>query len=132
MPDVTLDDVEFGDAEVDAAFRRWRETIEASVRWSVHGNCQLESGPEGFTLYVGNRPHAKLAKTTAEGIPAMVGNVPGVGEIVMWTLDNPIVEGEPDIAYNVAPQAVGGNKIIVVNLVDGEWLTIFEICDAPA
>jgi hypothetical protein len=38
--------------------------------------------------------------------------------------------GEPDLAYNIAPQAVTGNAWIAVMWVDTEWLCIYEICPA--
>ena len=42
---VTLDDVSFGDEEIDAAFRRWREAIEQANHWSVSGPVEFDAGP---------------------------------------------------------------------------------------
>ena len=43
---VRLDDVTFGDSEVDAAFKRWREAIEQANTWEVDGSATLVAEAE--------------------------------------------------------------------------------------
>ena len=66
---VCLDDVSFGDAEVDAAFRKWREAIEQANNWQVFGAAQFEPGPTGYTLHVGSGGKAVTSVASTGGIP---------------------------------------------------------------
>jgi hypothetical protein len=68
MPLTRLDDVTFGDAEVDAAFRRWREAIERALTWEVEG-ATLDAGPTGFALHV-RRPEGIVRAVVTTAIPA--------------------------------------------------------------
>lgn len=70
MANVRLDDVSFGDPEVDAAFRRWREAIEGAHNWSVTGHAQFEAGPNAYGLYVKGYTGPLSAVTATGGITA--------------------------------------------------------------
>lgn len=67
---VTLDDVSFGDEEIDSAFRRWREAIEQANHWSVAGHADFDAGPTGYSLLIKSPPVAQSAVAAAGGIGA--------------------------------------------------------------
>ena len=67
---VTLDDVSFGDEEIDAAFRRWREAIEQANHWSVAGHAEFDAGPNGYSLLIKSSPGAFSAVAAGGGIGA--------------------------------------------------------------
>ena len=67
---VHLDDVSFGDPEVDAAFRKWREAIEQANNWQVFGAAQFEPGPTGYTLHVKSGRNLQRAVVTTAIPPA--------------------------------------------------------------
>jgi hypothetical protein len=127
---VRLDDISVGDEDVDAAFRAWRRAIEGAHNGSVRGHAAFTSSVDGWALLIKGVPGGKVAKTGSGGIPAMSGTTPGVGDITLYTLGSTLTVGEPDLAYNIAPQAVTGNAWIAVMWVDTEWLCIYEICPA--
>ncbi len=67
---VTLDDISFGDEEIDSAFRRWREAIEQANHWSVAGHAEFDAGPTGYSLLIKSSPGALSAVAAAGGIGA--------------------------------------------------------------
>ncbi len=67
---VTLDDINFGDEEIDSAFRRWREAIEQANHWSVAGHAEFDAGPTGYSLLIKSSPGALSAVAAAGGIGA--------------------------------------------------------------
>lgn len=49
---VHLDDVSFGDPDIDRLFRSWREAIENANRWEVTGPGFMGSATHGFSLKI--------------------------------------------------------------------------------
>jgi hypothetical protein len=127
---VILDDVSFGDEEIDAAFRRWREAIEQANNWSVAGNAEFDAGPSGYALRVKPTPGAKIAKVGGTAIPAMSGSTPGSGEITLYTFDGTtLAAGQAETAFNLHPSAtVSANAWIKVIDVEGHWFVFWEPC----
>jgi hypothetical protein len=81
---VTLDDVSFGDEEIDAAFRRWREAIEQANHWSVSGPVEFDAGPTGYSLLIKTSPGALSAVAATGGIGAAPdANTLGQGNAVL-------------------------------------------------
>ena len=132
---VHLDDVSFGDPEVDAAFRKWREAIEQANNWQVFGAAQFEPGPTGYTLHVGSGGKAVTAVASTGGIPGRVSATElGEGAAVLWprTAGGPdLVEGDEVTVYNPFDVDIPAGTFVVVVPDGGAYLLVGSDCVAP-
>lgn len=125
---VRLDDVTFGDAEIDAAFRRWREAIEQANNWQVFGSARFEAMPTGYTLHVGSGSGAVTAVASTGGIPGRVSATElGEGAATLW----PRQAGGPDLAegdevtvYNPFSADIPAGTFVVVVPDGGAYLLV--------
>lgn len=52
MAIVRLDDLSFGDDDVDEALLKWRSAIEEAHNWHVSGHCEFKATPGGYSLHI--------------------------------------------------------------------------------
>ena len=131
---VRLNDVTFGDAEVDAAFRQWREAIEQANNWQVFGAATLEAGPTGYTLHVKSGAGAVTAVASTGGIPGRVGPTElgeGAATLMPRTAGSPdLVAGDEVTVYNPFDVDIPAGTFVVVVPDGGAYLLVGSDCVA--
>lgn len=103
MPDfVHLDDISFGDPDIDLLFRSWREAIENSNRWNVTGPGFEGSPTNGFSLKLPSGGGANIAHgvVTTELTAAPDANTMGHGSGTIRTRDGyALTDSEEDVEF---------------------------------
>lgn len=118
---VRLDDISFGDEDVDEALQLWRKAIEAAMNWKITGHCSFTATPDGSAL------HVKGASTPISGVVATGGitaapnaNTLGQGNVTLrYRTGAALVDGPVVLTYsNFSTAITAGTRVEVVP--DGE------------
>lgn len=128
---VGLDDIFFGDDDVDAALVKWREAIEAAHNWDVKGSCNFIASEKGYTLHIKGAGAVRIAKTGGSAIGAMSGSTPGSGLVTPYEFDGStlVTSGVTTTAFNLHPTAtVSANAWIMYIEVQGFPFVFWEPC----
>lgn len=135
MADVRLDDLSFGDPEIDGAFRAWREAIERANTWAIGGHVEFSNSPSGFTLFVKGYPGPSTAVVATGGITARVSSTQlGVGNAVL-KLKTPgkatIASGATVKVYSGLGTLIpAGTYIEILPIGDGDYKLVAADCPA--
>lgn len=135
MADVRLDDLSFGDPEIDGAFRAWREAIERANTWAIGGHVEFSNSPSGFTLFVKGYPGPSTAVVATGGITARVSSTQlGVGNAVL-RIKTPgkatVASGATVKVYSWFGTALtAGTHIEILPIGDGDYKLVAADCPA--
>lgn len=118
---VRLDDIVFGDAELDLAWRRLREAVEAMSNWTVTGNVVFEADPQtGFQLHIKNPRVSMSGVVAAGGISAQSGTTFGSGNVdIVFRRGDQILSGYTTVCYSNMPVVLEAGTRVEVEP-DGE------------
>lgn len=114
---VRLPDIDWGDDELNAAFRKWRESIEAALNWSVKGHADFIASATGFALLVKGDSPTLTAVVATGGITARVNSTTlGEGNAVLKfrTTGATMVSGPTVKVYNSFAVVIPADTFIEV------------------
>lgn len=123
---VRLDDISFGDEDVDEALQLWRKAIEAAMNWKITGHCSFTATPDGSALHVKGATRVKIAKVGATAIPAMATLTPGSGSATFYDMGaTALAANQTETVFNTEFSPIAAGAWIKVIEVDGRWF-IYE------
>ena len=130
---VKLDDVSFGDEDIDALFKSWREAIENANRWKVTcpgGN--FEGSPiSGYVLNIPKRKAMVAHAVVTEQISAAPdANTMGHGKVTLRNRDKyALTSGQEDVeALNEFRVPIPVGTRVILGWDGGGWVVIGADC----
>lgn len=101
MAIVRLDDISFGDDEVDEAFGKWRAAIEEAHNWKITGHCTFHATAGGYALHVKGSAAPLSAVVATGGITAAAGNNLGQGNAtIRYRTGAALTDGPTVLVYS--------------------------------
>lgn len=133
MADIRLDDLSFGDPDIDAAFREWREAIERANTWAVGGHAEFSGSPSGYTLFVKGYPGPVSALAASGGITAAPdANTLGQGNAVLRYRNGATLVNGPTVrVYSNFSTAIPAGTRIEVAPDGADYKLVGSDCPTP-
>jgi hypothetical protein len=134
---VHLDDVDFGDDDINALFRSWREAIENANRWDVRigGSSFNGSATDGYSISIpkANKGNLRAAVVTEEISAAPSADVLGSGRAMLRRRNGTALTDDVDVlVLNNFTKSVSVGTRIVVGPEGADWLLIGANCPPVA
>ena len=131
MGTVRLDGISFGDADLDALFREWRDAIERANNWTVGGHAEFNAGPSGNTLFVKGGGGTISAVVATGGITAAPdANTLGQGDAVLRLRNGAALINGPTIKVysNFSTAIPAGTRIEIAPEAGGDYKLVGSDC----
>jgi hypothetical protein len=115
MPRVRLDDISFGDEDVDEVARSWRAGIEFANNWKVTGHAEFTNTTDGYALFVKGAASVYVAVSISIITAAPDANTLGQGMAVQRFREGAVLsDGEEVKVYSNFSVAIpSGTRLVI-------------------